>query len=210
MKVSSSLILSLVLIFGPSLGHAQFGGIDLNAAASLRKSESPQIQVPNLKESSVGDLWKIALQALGGLGSLAEQASPKTGRLINSTKQAIQSNDTLGALKSLSSIAEAVKSIPGVDGLLGTSQQLVGAWALKQGFSPSMISGVMSALQTRDVADLGVQATQLLSNGRLNQEQTTLLKACSRPLGSTTPMPERPLGKLKVCSVVKQHHSPHA
>lgn len=197
MKVSSSLILSLVLIFGPSLGHAQFGGIDLNAAASLRKSESPQIQVPNLKESSVGDLWKIALQALGGLGSLAEQASPKTGRLINSTKQAIQSNDTLGALKSLSSIAEAVKGIPGVVGILGTSQQLVSAWALKQGFSPTIISGVMSALQTRDVADLGVEVTQLLSNGRLNPEQTTLLKGVLTPFGINNANAGSAMGKVK-------------
>ena len=197
MNTSPTLIIVLALTFSPSLSHAQFGTSDLKSAASLLQSEDKGIEIPNLQETSVGDLSKIALQALSGLGSFTAQAYPQTGSLIDTVKQAIQTNNTQGALQSLSGITDALKDIPGANNLLATSQQLVSAWALKQGFSPTQISGVMAALQTRDVADLGVQATQLLSDGRLNQEQTTLLKGVLNAFGINNANAGKAVDKVK-------------
>ena len=197
MKTYKSLVVVVGVLFSAGLLQAQLGSADFGGAAALLKSDDAGLKIPDLKSASVADLSQTALKALDSLGPLIANASPTAGKLLDSARQAIATKDVKGALGALSSMADAVKGIPGVSGLLATSQQLVGAWALKQGFEPDQINGVLGALQTLDIAEIGVQATQLVTKGKLTDEQSTLLKSVINVVGAKIGPADEALSKVK-------------
>lgn len=154
----------------------------LKVAESVAKAVGVELKIPNFKTASVAELSTVAIQSLSGLQDAAK-SSPAVVQEIGVAKSALSAGDALGALKSLSSLNDAVKRIPGASGLLDTSKQLVSAWALKQGFDTSKISGVLGALQSGDLGQIAAQSLPLLSKGGISSEQSGLLKGVLNTFG---------------------------
>jgi len=154
----------------------------VKAAESLAKAANVELKIPDFKTVSVADLSKVASQALTGLGSVVE-SSPAALKQVQAVQSSLAAGDAKAALSSLAGLGDAVQSIPGAAALLEQSKQLVSAWALKQGFDPAKISGVLGALQTGDMGALAQQATTLLGKGGLSGEQTDLLKGVLNTFG---------------------------
>lgn len=151
-------------------------------AESLAKSVGVELKIPDFKTASVADISQVASQALTGLGSVVE-STPAALKQVEAVQSSLTAGDAKAALSSLAGLGDAVKSIPAAANLLEQSKQLVSAWALKQGFDPAKISGVLGALQTGDMGALAKQATALLGKGGLSGEQSDLLKGVLNTFG---------------------------
>ncbi len=154
----------------------------VEVAQTVAKAAGYELKIPDFKTASVADLSGVAIQSLSGLQDVAK-ASPAAVEQIGSVKSSLSAGDAMGALKSLSGLGDAVKSIPGATALLDTSKQLVSAWALKQGFDVSKISGVLGALQSGDVGQIAAQALPLLQKGQVSGEQSDLLQGVLNTFG---------------------------
>ncbi|MFH1499198.1 MAG: hypothetical protein ABII82_15390 [Verrucomicrobiota bacterium] len=151
-------------------------------AEALAKSVGIELKIPDFKTASVADISKVASQALSGLGSVVE-SSPAAVKQVQAVQSSLTAGDAKAALASLSGLGDLVKNIPAAATLLEQSKQLVSAWALKQGFDPAKISGVLGALQTGDLGALAKQATALLGKGGVSGEQSDLLKGVLNTFG---------------------------
>ncbi len=151
-------------------------------AASLAKSVGVELKIPDFKTASVAELSSVATQALGQLET-AVASTPAALKQVEAVKSSLTAGDAKAALSSLSGLGDMVKNIPAANGLLTQAKQLVSAWALKQGFDPAKISGVLGALQTGDVGAIAKQATALLGKGGVSGEQSDLLKGVLNTFG---------------------------
>lgn len=151
-------------------------------AESLAKSVGVELKIPDFKTASVAELSSVATQALGKLET-AVASTPAALKQVEAVKSSLTAGDAKAALSSLSGLGDMVKNIPAANGLLTQAKQLVSAWALKQGFDPAKISGVLGALQTGDVGAIAKQATALLGKGGVSGEQSDLLKGVLNTFG---------------------------
>lgn len=147
----------------------------LAALKPVADAAATALQIPDFKTASVADLSALASQALSGLGSAAN-STPALLEKVNAVKAALSAGQASQALTALSGLGAAAKKIPGASALADTATQVVSAWALKQGFDAAKISGVLGALQKKDLSALTSQATGLLSKGGLTGDQQGLLK----------------------------------
>lgn len=165
-------------------------------AEALAKSVGVELKIPDFKTASVADISAVASQALSGLGSVVE-SSPAALKQVQAVQSSLAAGDAKATLSSLSGLGDLVKNIPAASTLLEQSKQLVSAWALKQGFDPAKISGVLGALQTGDVGALAKQATALLGKGGLSGEQSDLLKGVLNTFGIDSSSAAGAVGAVK-------------
>lgn len=148
----------------------------VDSAASSAAASLAEFKLPDLKTASVTELAGLASQALD-LWDQATGGAAGSGvtAQLQSLKTAISQGNVDTALSGLAKLGDYAKSIPGAEKLLQSSKQLVSAWALKQGFDGSKISGVLGALQKGDYGALATQAGALLAKGGVTNEQKTLV-----------------------------------
>ncbi len=132
-------------------------------------------KLPDFQASSTAQLATTASQLLTGLGELTGKSSPTSLTQVEAVKSALNAGKALDALAKLQQLGETVKAIPGAEGLLLAGKQVVSAWALKQGFDPAKISGILGSLQKSDWVGLASQAAALLGKGGVSGEQKSLL-----------------------------------
>ncbi len=145
------------------------------AEATASAFNFANFKLPDLQSASVGQLASTASQLLTGLGDLTGKSSPSSLTQVEAVKSALSAGKALEALAKLQQLGETVKAIPGAEGLLMAGKQVVSAWALKQGFDPAKISGVLGSLQKGDWVGLASQAATLLGKGGVSGEQKSLL-----------------------------------
>lgn len=145
-----------------------------SAMAAARESLA-NIKLPDFKTASTQQLSALATQALTQWSQAVEKPSPAMTTEVESVKTALAQEKPATALASLTKLDDYAKSIPGGEALLQSSKQLVSAWALKQGFDVTKISGVLGALQKGDYAALASQAATLLAKGGVSTEQKGIL-----------------------------------
>lgn len=144
-------------------------------AAAARESLA-NLKLPDFQAASSKELSGLAAQALTHWAQTLETPAPAVTTEVESVKNALAQSKPAAALSSLTKLGDLAKTLPGGDALLQTSKQLVGAWALKQGFDVAKISGVLGALQKGDYAALAAQAAPLLSKGEISGEQQGILQ----------------------------------
>jgi hypothetical protein len=145
------------------------------AEAAASAFNFANFKLPDFQAASVGQLAGTASQLLTGLGELTGKSSPASLMQVDAVKSALSAGKALEALSKLQQLGETVKAIPGAEGLLMAGKQVVSAWALKQGFDPAKISGVLGSLQKSDWVGLASQAATLLGKGGVSGEQKSLL-----------------------------------
>jgi hypothetical protein len=143
-------------------------------AVAARESLA-NFKLPDFQAASTQQLSGLAAQALTQWAQAIEKPSPAVTAEVESVKTALAQEKPAAALASLTKLGDYAKAIPGGEALLQSSKQLVGAWALKQGFDVAKISGVLGALQRGDYAGLASQAATLLAKGGVSTEQKGLL-----------------------------------
>lgn len=144
------------------------------AANGAAGAVASALSIPDFKTASVADLASVASQALGGLSSAAGSA-PALLEKVKVVQAALSGGKALDAVTALAGLSEAAKAVPGAAKLAETAKQVVSAWALKQGFDATKISGVLGALQKKDLGSLASKAAGLLNKGGLTGDQTGLL-----------------------------------
>jgi hypothetical protein len=156
----------------------------------------PALKIPDFKTASVADLSALASQALSGLGQAANSA-PGLLEKVTAVKTALSAGQASQALAALGGLGAAAKNFPGASALAETATQAVSAWALKQGFDAAKISGVLGALQKKDLTALTSKATALLGKGGVTDEQQGLLKGVLSAYGIDTSKAAGAAGMLK-------------
>lgn len=169
------------------------GGV---VAATPVSEPVPALKLPDFKTASVADLSALASQALSGLGQVAGSA-PGLLEKVNAVKSALGAGQASQALTALAGLGAAAKNIPGAAALADTATQVVSAWALKQGFDAAKISGVLGALQKKDLSALTSKATGLLSKGEVTADQQGLLKGVLNAYGIDASKAAGAAGALK-------------
>lgn len=160
-------------------------GVMAPGLATVKKASEAvvtSLQIPDFQTASVEDLSSVATQALSGLGQAAS-SSPSVVAQVNAVKTAVTAGQAGQALSSLAGLTAAAKSIPGAANIAESATQVVSAWALKQGFDVSKISGVLGALQKKDYTSLASQAAGLLGKGGLTGDQKGLLNGVLNAYG---------------------------
>jgi hypothetical protein len=132
-------------------------------------------KLPDFQSASVDQLATTASQVLTGLGDMSGKSTPSALAQIDAVKTSLSAGKALEALSALSKLGDTVKAIPGAEGVLTIGKQVVSAWALKQGFDPAKISGVLGSLQKGDWLGLAAQAATLVGKGGVSGEQKGLL-----------------------------------
>jgi hypothetical protein len=149
-----------------------------DSAASLAAAAREQLakfQLPDFTATTSSQLAALAAQTLTQWSQTIETPPAAISTEVEAVKGALGAEQPLVALASLAKLGDYAKTIPGGDALLQSSKQLVGAWALKQGFDPARISGALGALQKGDYAGLATQAAALFAKGGVNTEQKSIL-----------------------------------
>ena len=143
--------------------------------AAAAREQLAKLQLPDFAATSSAQLSTLAAQTLTQWAQAIETPTAAVTTEVEAVKTALGAEQPLAALASLTKLGDYAKSIPGGEALLQSSKQLVGAWALKQGFDPARISGALGALQKGDYAGLATQAAALFAKGGVNTEQKSIL-----------------------------------
>jgi hypothetical protein len=145
-----------------------------NTLAAARESLA-NLKLPDFKTTTGAALATLASQTLTQWAQTVEAPPSALTTEVEAVKTALAAEKPVAALASLTKLGDYAKSLPGGEALLMSSKQLVGAWALKQGFDPARISGALGALQSGDYASLAAQAAMLFSQGGVTAEQKSLI-----------------------------------
>lgn len=143
--------------------------------AAAAREQLAKLQLPDFTATTSAQLSALASQTLTQWAQAIETPTAAVTTEIEAVKSALGAEQPLAALASLTKLGDYAKSIPGGEALLQSSKQLVGAWALKQGFDPARISGALGALQKGDYAGLATQAAALFAKGGVSSEQKGIL-----------------------------------
>lgn len=172
MKTSKSLLLAA----GLACALVPFAVVkaETPAAGGAAAAVASALSIPDFKTASVADLATVASQALGGLSTAASSA-PGLLEKAKAVQAALSGGKALDAVTALAGLSDAAKAVPGATKLAETAKQVVSAWALKQGFDSTKISGVLGALQKKDLSSLASKAAGLLNKGGLTGDQQGLL-----------------------------------
>lgn len=144
--------------------------------AAAAREHLANFKLPDFQTASNQQLSGLAVQSLSHWVQTIDSPSPALTTEVESLKTALSGAQPVAALGSLSKVGDLAKSIPGGDALLLSAKQLVSAWALKQGFEVSKISGLLGALQKGDLAALASQTLPLLAKGGFSGEQRGILQ----------------------------------
>ena len=143
--------------------------------AAAAREQLAKLQLPDFTAATSAQLSTLASQTLTQWAQAIETPPAAVTTEVEAVKSALGAEQPLAALASLTKLGDYAKSIPGGEALLQSSKQLVGAWALKQGFDPARISGALGALQKGDYAGLATQAAALFAKGGVSSEQKGIL-----------------------------------
>jgi hypothetical protein len=197
MKTSHAFRVALIAMVAAGVTGSARAELAGGAVAAVPVSETaPTLKLPDFKTASVADLAGIASQALSGLGQVATSA-PGLLEKVTAVKTALSAGQASQALTALAGLGAAAKNIPGAAALADTATQLVSAWALKQGFDAAKISGVLGALQKKDLSALTSKATSLLAKDGVTDDQQGLLKGVLNAYGIDASKAAGAAGALK-------------
>lgn len=128
---------------------------------ALMETKMSEIKMPDLAGISADQLGQLSIAALTNLAGMADAESPGMMSQLSGLKSSLSSKDPIEALGQLKEWAVMAQQIPGAAAGIETTKGMVSAWALKQGFDPSLINPVLSALQAGDLGRLAAQAAKL-------------------------------------------------
>lgn len=195
MKTSHAFRVALIAMIAAGVTGGARAEVAGGALAPVSET-APALKLPDFKTASVADLSALASQALSGLGQVAGSA-PGLLEKVNAVKSALSAGQASQALTALAGLGAAAKNIPGAAALAETATQVVSAWALKQGFDAAKISGVLGALQKKDLSALTSKATGLLGKGGITDDQQGLLKGVLNAYGIDASKAAGAAGALK-------------
>ncbi len=141
----------------------------------MAKLAATPIQVPDLIEISPEKLADISTGALTQLGAMASSSDVSLDPQLAALKSSLTKGNALAALAQLKTLTAAARQIPGADAAVASTQQMVTAWALKQGFDPATIGPLLGSLQAADFGRLAAQASALIGTGNLTDQQVELI-----------------------------------
>lgn len=145
------------------------------ATMAAARESLAQMKLPDFQAATTQQLSTLAAQALTHWAQTLEAPPATVSTEVESVKSALVQERPVAALASLTKLGDYAKQIPGGEALLASSKQLVSAWALKQGFDPAKISGLLGSLQKGDYASLATQAAALFAKGGVSTEQKSVL-----------------------------------
>lgn len=128
---------------------------------ALVETKMSEIKMPDLAGISADQLGQLSIAALTNLAGMADAESPGMMSQLSGLKSSLSSKDPIEALGQLKEWAVMAQQIPGAAAGIEATKGMVSAWALKQGFDPSLINPVLSALQAGDLGRLAAQAAKL-------------------------------------------------
>jgi hypothetical protein len=159
--------------------NAEKMGADATTSASSFLSS---FKMPDLASSSSAELSAMAVSALDNVKSMLANLGGSGGAAestVNSITASLKNKDYSASLKSLGSLVDQAKAIPGVSAVLEKVKPMVSGLAIKDTFQGMDTSKILGALQSGDTAGIMGSLQGLMSGGgaSLSGEQSNVLQS---------------------------------